>query len=86
MNQHNRDVDITRVTVWQLVCLIDILNESHLLVLVITASTNTQQCQPNQFLSMFLSPLYRLLKKGIHWYWSDDQKKAFKQAKQMLQR
>ena len=34
---------------------------------------------------MFLSPLYRLLKKGTRWYWSDDQEKAFKQAKQMLQ-
>ena len=26
-----------------------------------------------------------LLKKGTRWYWLDDQEKAFKQAKQMLQ-
>ena len=34
---------------------------------------------------MFLFPLYMLLKKGTRLYWSDDQEKAFKQAKQMLQ-
>ena len=36
-------------------------------------------------LSMFLSPLYRLLKKRTRWYWLDDQEKAFKQAKQILE-
>ena len=37
----------------------------------------------NKFL--FCSSLHRLFKKGTQWYWSDEQEKAFKQAKQMLQ-
>ena len=34
---------------------------------------------------MYLTAVYRLLKRGTQWYWSGDQEKALKQAKQMLQ-
>ena len=36
-------------------------------------------------LSTFLSPLYRLLKKGCHWTWTKEQQTTFDKAKDLLQ-
>lgn len=36
-------------------------------------------------LSVLLSPLYRLLKKGIHWKWAKEQQELFTKSKELLQ-